>query len=72
MDGKKHTDESKKKISDSLRGKINSEESKIKCSKSQKGIKKSAESVEKIKHSLKLYYQKKKQFELGIINGQHV
>lgn len=69
MDGKKHTEEAKNKISAASRGRIHSEESKKKCSESQKGIKKSAESVEKMKNSLKLYYQKKKQLELGILNG---
>lgn len=69
MDGKRHTEEAKNKISAASRGRIHLEESKKKCSESQKGIKKSAESVEKMKNSLKLYYQKKKQLELGILNG---
>ena len=69
MDGKKHTDETKKKISEAFKGRIHSEESKKKCSESQKGIKKSPQSVEKMRNSLKLYYQKKKQLELGILNG---
>lgn len=55
MDGKKHTDDALKKISQSSKGRIFSEESRRKKSE-----------------SLKAYHlNKKKQFELGILNGEH-
>lgn len=51
--GYKHTDESRKKMSEFQKGKIVSEESKLKMSRSQKGKKRSAETKGKMSDSKK-------------------
>lgn len=60
MEGKKHTEEAKKKIVSSLIGRKHSDKTKEKMSLSQKGKPKSKEAIEKSRKGLLAYYANKR------------